>query len=395
MHRARSYLLLMSLVMTASIGVAQTPFLYAIDAGTRSLYWIDPSSLIAAKADNLPFANGIGGLTSDGTELYAIEYGPLVTPQPPSQIWKLARGDQGSVPLTTLGPPSIIDDLARHPTNGSYYTVTVWLGIITFLTHIPVSGNPVHINPTAPIGLWVESIGFDSLGNLWGCRSGPSPTVGGFNLTTGDWVDFYSLSTSMSGMAFIPGTSMFYAVTSNAPRRLVLFDVLTGVETSLGVINAPTPFFPRGLACPLSTPVSAVALTFGSPCGPTLGSPTLVTNGPPRFGDPNFAVSVLGAPPGATAYWYLASTVQPIGIPLRNGCFIHLEPTSLQALTNLGFNPVLTTPTDATGTATVALPLLNHPIGSGWDLATQVAVVDPLATGGFSVTPALSLTFGL
>ncbi|MAB90426.1 MAG: hypothetical protein CMJ90_13325 [Planctomycetes bacterium] len=129
-------------------------------------------------------------------------------------------------------------------------------------------------------------------------------------------------------------------------------------------------------------------ITIGGGCVASTGfTPTLTPNGLPALGA-SVSLTVGNAIPGQMAHLFFSIGVSPGGATvLPNGCPLWLDWASFLSFVQLGSNPLLQLPVNATGSASFPLGVPVNVGIIGVPIGFQAAVDDP-GVQGFSATEA-------
>jgi hypothetical protein len=121
---------------------------------------------------------------------------------------------------------------------------------------------------------------------------------------------------------------------------------------------------------------------------------TLGNSGPPRLGDPTFALSLNGGVAGGSAYVFIAGALAASPQMFLPDCFIQLDLQSLANYIAVGLTPTGPAILNASGSVTFPFPIPLAPGWSGQTLFAQALVIDALAPGGLVLSNAVQLIFG-
>ncbi len=130
--------------------------------------------------------------------------------------------------------------------------------------------------------------------------------------------------------------------------------------------------------------IPATAAAVGTGCAAASKAPVLAPFGAPSIGQSSFALDVLFARPSAPAA--LPLSLGGANVPLPGGCAIYIDPSLI-----IG---ALLTQSNASGFASVHLPVPRNQALMGLTVHVQAGVLDPPAPRGVALTNGLALRVG-
>lgn len=302
-------------------------------------------------------------------------YNHLTNAATPVQI--LAGVEQGILYMVPAGAPFVTDEVQLYFTvgggTGGVISITPVQGTIRVETADAVTGLPSGTQLAS--GTVASNFGsVISIGAGWRGVSFPSLTLASGQLV---WVIFT--------VAPFPGPANL-GVQNGGPDTVTSSQNTGAGWGALSVANAFKVRWRSANCNPSGT--GPQWITTGTGCFSSTGVvPTLTPSGLPALGA-SLTLDVGNAIPGQVAHLFFSLGVAPGGsFGLPNGCPLWLEWNSFLTFVQLGINPLIELPVDATGTASfpLAVPLDVGFIGAA--LGFQAAIDDPGAQA-FSVTEA-------
>lgn len=292
-----------------------------------------------------------------------------------SNFQVLAGAEQGILYVVPATAPFVADQVqlffANPPGTGGVISITPAQGTMRIETADPLTGLPSGtVLATGPVAS--GNTGIIAIGAGWHGFSFPPITFAANQLI---WVIFT--------VAPYPGPGNL-GVQNGGPDTVTSSQNTGTGWTSLSVANRFKLRFRSPNCNPAGTGPQWV--TVGAGCYSSTGFvPTLTPNGLPALGA-NVSLNVGNALPGQMAHLFFSIGVASNGATiLPNGCPLWLDWTSFLSFFQLGINPLLQLPVDATGSASFPLGVPVDVGIIGVPIGFQAAIDDP-GVQGFSAT---------